>query len=204
MDFIKQHISHRPCETTLDMPELDELSETFETEPSPTPPSRAGTPSPTPSRVASPHEDQGEVNLPASASSSRKTLEESTAKGVKRKRRSEADVELQKLVVLKQMAAKVDADSTPDVFTTFGNQVALELRQIQDPAIVTRLKRNIMNMIYDAQEHERSRPSSSHAPYTFQPINPPQQSHPQYVAHQGSEPQSFLQKLQHFDPKESL
>ncbi len=77
---------------------------------------------------------------------------QSSTRGIKRKSRSVPDVELQKLDVLKQMAAKVEVDPTPDAFTTFGNQVASELRLLQDAANVTRRKRNIMNMIYDAQD----------------------------------------------------
>lgn len=167
------------CRFQIDASELEDqnLSESPDLEQSTPPPLSAGTPplrTPSTSRVASPHEDS-----PASSPGSRKTLEESSTKQVKRKRRSENDIELQKLVVLKQMASKVEADSTPDVFTTFGNQVASELRLIQEPEILTRLKRNIMNMIYDAQDNERSRSSSSPAPpevFTFQPINPPHPS----------------------------
>ena len=67
------------------------------------------------------------------------------------------------------MAARVEAEPTPDAFTTFGNQVASELRLIQDPALLTSLKRNIMNQIYDAQDAERHRISSGPAtPHTFE------------------------------------
>ncbi|KAF4100131.1 hypothetical protein G5714_018327 [Onychostoma macrolepis] len=52
----------------------------------------------------------------------------------KRKRMSETDIELRKLEVLKKMAAKVDAEPTPDALTAFGNQVVLDMRLIQDPA----------------------------------------------------------------------
>lgn len=137
---------------------------------------------------------------------------ESSTRGIKRKSRSVPDVELQKLAVLKQMAAKVEADPTPDAFTTFGNQVASELRLLQDAANVTRLKRNIMNMIYDAQDAERNISSSSHshsptAPYTFHPILthlPSVQSYPQHMPPEGSRPQGFLQRLPHYDVSESF
>ena len=85
---------------------------------------------------------------------------QSASRGVKRKARTE-DIELQKLLVLKQMAAKVDADQA-DGFTTFGNQVASELRLIKDPANLTRLKRRIVNMIYDTQDSERQQPPAAH------------------------------------------
>lgn len=45
------------------------------------------------------------------------------------------------------MAAKLDAYPPPDAFTTFIHQVASELRQLQEPANLTRLKRKIVNMI---------------------------------------------------------
>lgn len=91
----------------------------------------------------------------------------------KRKRMSEKDIELQKLEVLKKMAAKVDAEPTPDTLTAFGNQVVLEIRLIQDPVQLSRLKKSIMIMIYDSQETERNRSLSSqaqHRPSTFQPV----------------------------------
>lgn len=84
---------------------------------------------------------------------------ESSTRGIKCKAISVSDVELQKLEALKQQAAKVEADPTPDAFTTYGNQVATELRLLQDTVIITRLK---SNMIYDAQDAERNKSSSSH------------------------------------------
>lgn len=111
---------------------------------------------------------------------------ESSTRGIKRKARV-SDIELQKLAVLKQMAANVEVDPTPNAFTTFGNQVAAELSLFQDTAIVTTLKWNIMNMIYDAQDTEINRSSSSHspsAPYTFHPTVitlPPVQTYTQHV-----------------------
>ncbi|KAF4114019.1 hypothetical protein G5714_004242 [Onychostoma macrolepis] len=127
----------------------------------------------------------------------------------KRKRMSETDIELQKLEVLKKLAAKVDAEQTPDALTAFGNQVALEMRQIQDPGYLARLKRSIMIMIYDTQEAERNRSLSSTAqptPCTFQPVisaPPPAQSHPHYSSAR-SPHQTFLQTLQNHDHYEIL
>ncbi len=57
----------------------------------------------------------------------------------KHKGMPETDIELQKLEVLKKVAAK---DPTPDALTTFGNQVVLEMRLIQDPGCLARLKKN--------------------------------------------------------------
>lgn len=94
------------------------------------------------------------------------------AKKVKHKKRPDDDVELQKLMFLKQMAAKVDSDP-PDAYTTFGNQVASELRLIKDQANLTRLKRNIINMIYDTQDSERNTSSSSSQVPSTLPSPPP-------------------------------
>jgi len=157
------------------------------------------------SRTSSPVEC---LNSPST--SSRNAGVESSTRGIKRKARAVSDVELQKLALLKEMVAKVEVAPTPDAFTTFGNQVVAELRLLQDTAIVTRLKKNIMNMIYDAQYGEINRSSSSHsqsAPYTFHPIVtplPPVQSYTQHMPLQGPRPQSFLQTLPPYDVSESL
>lgn len=172
MGFIKKYVSHRPCETTLCV----SFSEQDDGEDRPDTPSTAST-SNTASSLDSSDEGTSstaveETPLPVSTDT-RNTQMESSTRRVKRKWRSETDIELQKLVFLKQIAAKGAADLTADAFTTFGNQVASELRLIQDPAYLTRLKRNIMNMIYDTQDTERNRSFSSHAPpasYTFQPV----------------------------------
>jgi len=105
----------------------------------------------------------------------------------------ETDVELQKLEVLKRMAAKVDVQPTPDALTAFGNQVVLELRQIQDPGYLARLKKNIMVMINDAHETERNRSFSSHRQVISAP--PLAQSHPCYSSTLSPHP-TFLQTLQ--------
>ncbi|KAL7378879.1 hypothetical protein ABVT39_020206 [Epinephelus coioides] len=56
-----------------------------------------------------------------------------------RKRRRVDDIETQKLDVLKQMAALYTGRSSH--FASFGNQVAVELELINDPATVSRLKK---------------------------------------------------------------
>lgn len=90
----------------------------------------------------------------------------------KRKRVSEDAVELQKLDLLKQMVAQMDSQTPRDTFTFFGNQVALELRDIQDPVLLSRVKRSIMIMIYNAQENDRSGSLSSPGqPTPYQPVN---------------------------------
>lgn len=49
------------------------------------------------------------------------------------------------------MAADL-TDLHTDVFTTFGNQVESELRQIQDPGYQTWLKRNIVNNVWNSRQ----------------------------------------------------
>lgn len=209
MDFIIKHIVHRPCKTTLDLspsdqdntedPDYDLDYSTDSLNKLQTLQSRPNRPKPT-SHTSSPVEF-----LDSPSTSIRNEGVESSTRGIKRKARAVCDVELQKLAVLKEMAAKVEVDPTPDAFTTFGNQVVAELRLLQDTAIVTRVKRNIMNMIYDAQDSERNGSSSSHSqsvPYTFQPIVtpfPPVQSYTQHMPPLGSQPQSSLQTFSTYD-----
>lgn len=50
--------------------------------------------------------------------------------------------------------ANIVQNTSTDSFTLFGQQVADEMRKIKDNMTQTRLKRNIMTMIYDAQESE--------------------------------------------------
>lgn len=76
-----------------------------------------------------------------------------TSKITKKRELKGSDIELQKLSVLKQMANVVQ-NTNNDSFNLFGQQIAEELRKIKDNMVQTRLKRNIMNMIYDAQESE--------------------------------------------------
>lgn len=61
----------------------------------------------------------------------------------------------------------------------FGQQVANELRNVKDKALQLKLRRNIMNMLYDAQEAEQASqyqppfvgaPSSQTRPFTFVPV----------------------------------
>ncbi|KAM6904503.1 uncharacterized protein FYW49_014592 [Xenentodon cancila] len=180
LDFLTNHIVHRPCKTALgasnvkqddtDDPDLSE-STSDSTSSTPLPPEfpDEGTSAATVEEIPSPV-----------SNGSRKTQAETSSRGVKRRGSSENDIELQKLDFLKRMAARVEAEPVPDAFTTFGNQVASELRLIQDPALLTSLKRSIMNLIYDAQDSERQRTSSGPpTPHTFQPASPPAQPPPQ-------------------------
>lgn len=71
-----------------------------------------------------------------------------------KRKASEGNVEFQKLAILKQISG---AFKPPDDEDTFAKQVASELRQVKDPAIKVRVKRNIMELLYDAQESEHAR-----------------------------------------------
>ncbi|XP_048838557.1 uncharacterized protein wu:fb74b10 [Brienomyrus brachyistius] len=181
MDFIKQYIVHRPCDSALDvsfsdqddMEHHDNLTDLLGQPAVKSPQSRPGTPSAAAASAPEWLNDEAspalanEAPSPVPSAASREAREESGARGVKRKRRSESGIEQQRLFVLKQMAAKFDADPVPDALTTFGNHVACEIRQLQDPANLTKLKRDIINMIYDAQDAERSSLSSSSAQFDY-------------------------------------
>lgn len=129
MDFIlkKKHIVQRPCETTFHLPpsdqdnteDLDDYDLDYSTDSLnelQTPLSRPNTPTPT-SHTSSPVEC-----LDSPSTSSRNAGVESSTRGIKHKAKAVSDVELQKLAVLTEMAAKVEVDPTLDAFTTFGNQ----------------------------------------------------------------------------------
>lgn len=61
---------------------------------------------------------------------------------------AEHNTEMAKLSLLQKTLSGSDADSEE----RFGQQVASELRNINNPALQLRVKRKIMNVIYDAQE----------------------------------------------------
>lgn len=73
----------------------------------------------------------------------------------KRKKSQSADsTEYQKVKILQQMSnAFLAGRSRPvsDSDATFGAQIAEELRSIKNPALKTRVKRKIMNDLYEAQ-----------------------------------------------------
>jgi len=110
----------------------------------------------------------------------------------KRKRVSDDVLELQKLDLLKHMVAQVDSHPPRDTLTSFGNQVALELRDIQNPVLLSQVKRSIMILIYNAQENDRSGSLSSPGqPTPHQPVNSglsraqSHSQHPYYVSGPG-------------------
>lgn len=126
----------------------------------------------------------------------------------------ESNIEMAKLTLLKQVHSTLSAANN-DSLEVFGQQVANELRNIKDKAVQLRLRRNIMNMLYDAQEAEQASqyqplfvgPSSSQSrPYTpvpvqYQVYKAPQQSPQRRVDHQSQSqppPLSFVRlNLEH-------
>jgi len=67
---------------------------------------------------------------------------------------SDSNIEMAKLTLLKQVHSTLSA--TNYCLEMFDQQVANELRNVKDNALQLRLRRNIMNMLYDAQEAERA------------------------------------------------
>jgi len=67
---------------------------------------------------------------------------------------SDSNIEMAKLTLLKQVHSTLSA--TNYCLEMFDQQVANELRNVKDNALQLRLRRNIMNMLYDAQEAEQA------------------------------------------------
>ena len=86
-------------------------------------------------------------------------------------------IEHEKLEILKQITTAIQRPA--DSEDTFGKQVAEEIRLIQNPLIKTRLKRKLMNDIYEAQECDQALPSSSLPPLMYPPTpNTPHEQQP--------------------------
>uniref|UniRef100_A0A1A8H8R2 MADF domain-containing protein n=1 Tax=Nothobranchius korthausae TaxID=1143690 RepID=A0A1A8H8R2_9TELE len=93
----------------------------------------------------------------------------SPSRPAKRQKKSQSadDIEMEKLKILQQMAAAFGAGkSRSGAFSdsNFGAQVAEELRLIKNHLIKTRVKRKIMNDLYEAQEKDAmdAQPSTSY------------------------------------------
>ncbi len=63
------------------------------------------------------------------------------------------ELELEKVTILKNVSETL-VDASKDVDQTFGKQVVSEMKLIKDPLTKMRLRRNIIMMLYDAQENE--------------------------------------------------
>ncbi len=57
------------------------------------------------------------------------------------------------MTILKNVSETL-VDASKDVDQTFGKQVVSEMKLIKDPLTKMRLRRNIIMMLYDAQENE--------------------------------------------------
>ncbi|KAL3992616.1 interferon gamma receptor 1 [Sarotherodon galilaeus] len=152
LDFLKAHVVHRQTESTLRVirgatEEGDEDQSTMGIE------ADVLMSSNTTSPVSVSQEEENTSNSPP--------ISESTGRLVKRPRvqkhapkSAEHSIEMTKLSLLQQVQQTLSA-SNADSEELFGQQVASELRNIKDRALQLRLKRNIMNMIYDTQEAEQ-------------------------------------------------
>ncbi|XP_049323079.1 uncharacterized protein LOC125806764 [Astyanax mexicanus] len=86
------------------------------------------------------------------------------------------NIELLKMSLLKQIQCTLSsADNSEDVF---GQQVASELKKIQNSAVQLRVRRSIMNMLYDAQEEEQARKHGHNS--QFPPFSAPHAAPPIY------------------------
>lgn len=132
-------------------------------------------------------------------------ISESTGRLVKRPRvqkhapkSTEHSIEMTKLSLLQQVQQTLSA-SNADSEELFGQQVASELRNIKDRALQLRLKRNIMNMIYDTQEAEQGGHHSQFAGSQVRPPWYPTQPHqvqpPPDCQAPSTQPMSFLKML---------
>lgn len=80
--------------------------------------------------------------------------------------------ELEKIKILQQMSTTFQNRSRPaaaaDGDTTFGVQVPAELKLITDPVLKTRVKRQIMTALYEAQE-STYHPHTQALPHQYKP-----------------------------------
>ena len=128
----------------------------------------------------------------------------------RKKVQSPDEIEIQKVNILQQMS-KVIAENRnrpvqTDSDTTFGVQVAAELRSINNPILKTRVKRQIMAALYEAQESELSmssptyrRPHPYHPPSTGQ-IPPPQLPSPLTYTDTNFQPYTSYRRMLDEDP----
>lgn len=117
---------------------------------------------------------------------------------------------MEKLKILKQMSTAFQAKTTPipDSDSNFGAQVAEELRSIKNTVIKTRVKRKIMNDLYEALENDEAQTSTSYQhpptyplhtqPYHMNTPVPATQLHNQYQI-QNTPTHSFRRMLEEDD-----
>lgn len=147
LEFLRPHIVHRrhdntssdKADDTEPEPETDELLEE---------PDREMDSFDSISVCLSPMPSTPDTGLPEECVSPRSSSS-------KRRRGSESDIELQKLEVLKQMSAKVLENPPADAAAVFASQVAMEYRLLSDAAVQMRVRRQIMSVLYEAQDAEK-------------------------------------------------
>ncbi|KAM9310164.1 uncharacterized protein KZ484_026107 isoform 1-T1 [Pholidichthys leucotaenia] len=141
LDFLKKHVIQRSVDATLDLSVKDEMTElniddiTSETD------------------DLSEISDEPAGNLSSTISESNVdclTPADSPAKKPK-KNQTVDPLEQRKLELLRNISETIRRPAA-DSNDTFGKLVAMELRLIKSPVMKTKLKRKIMNMIYEAQE----------------------------------------------------
>ncbi|XP_005174219.3 uncharacterized protein wu:fb74b10 isoform X1 [Danio rerio] len=149
LEFLRPHIVHRRHDNTS-----SDKAEDTEPEPEPEPdelqedPEREMDSFDSISVCLSPMPSTPDTGLPEECVSPRSSSS-------KRHRSSESDIELQKLEVLKQMSAKVLDNPPSDAAAVFASQVAMEYRLLSDPAVQMRVRRQIMSVLYEAQDAEK-------------------------------------------------
>lgn len=114
--------------------------------------------------------------------------------GPKRHKGDPDSIEQRKLKLLEQMSASVCI--APDPYSSFGNQVAVELGLIKNKSIQTKVKKQIMNALFEAQEADQSSqsPSSHMPPSTYSPLTPTHIS-PSFSLYAQSQPHHYYQHL---------
>ncbi|XP_055020895.1 uncharacterized protein LOC129412059 [Boleophthalmus pectinirostris] len=211
LDFLKAHVIHRHTESTLrlatesedtgPMEEGDEDQSTVETE------SDVFTSSDTASPVSVTQEEENASNSSTVTPSTDQPVKRPKVQKVKPKS-TEHSIEMAKLSLLQQVQNTLSG-SNADSEEVFGQQVASELRNIKDRALQLRLRRNIMNIIYDTQEAEQAghsqfagphpTPGPQPRPYTTTPMYPmhPYQAQPPSQDYQApsTQPMSFLKMI---------
>ncbi|XP_016373045.1 uncharacterized protein LOC107712335 [Sinocyclocheilus rhinocerous] len=198
LEFLKKHVAQRPSETSLDQSVKDLLSEGQDIDDPTSDEDITDT-----SEALGPHTSTQQEGQDHSS------LFPTPRPALKRRKADTDTVEQQKLKLLQQMSASVLA--SPDACSSFGNQVAVELRLIKNTSLQTRVKRKIMNALFEAQEADQSSSSSSShmPPPIYSPLTPTQmptstplytqtpQHYHQHMPPQGPvQPQNFLRMLE--------
>ncbi|CAI5661128.1 uncharacterized protein LOC112842915 [Oreochromis niloticus] len=200
LDFLRAHVVHRQTESTLRLgTESEDIGATEEGDEDQ---STMGIEadvfmsSNTTSPVSVSQEEENTSNSPPISESKGRLKRHRVQKYAPKS--AEHSIEMTKLSLLQQVQQTLSA-SNADSEELFGQQVASELRNIKDRALQLRLKRNIMNMIYDTQEAEQGGHHSQFAGSQVRPPCYPTQPHqvqpPPECQAPSTQPMSFLKML---------